>query len=195
MPIEHKPAVPSYPGDPKWEPEAWYGDEQILPEWAREEVRKKQRKLKELDRNPLVDEFQAEFEEMQRIMSDVNPENREQKKFGAWSIKDVLAHLTGWAKHDIACLKSLTGDKVAYWDNSIDRMNKTFIKKRRKRTWEVVYVEFVNTTNDLIEMYESLPEDLWNVKIWTDKDNTPISFIEGDIQHYRDHLREIDKLV
>ena len=47
----------------------------------------------------------------------------EEKLFGEWSLKDVIAHFTGWDRYFIDAIELLSnGKKVPYW-GKINRYN------------------------------------------------------------------------
>lgn len=140
--------------------------------------------------------LESEIQGILQTLDNVGSERRLEKLFGEWNLKDILAHLTGWARHDIACIKSLTDkNKVPYWDDSLDRMNQTFVKKRANQPWGRVRQEFIDTSNELLETYIKLPISLWQEKVWNDRDLTPVKFVDDDIEHYKAHRKEIEDLI
>lgn len=139
----------------------------------------------------LIEEFSSQFISIQQVVLSIPETKRTQNLLGEWSAKDVLAHLTGWARHDTACIKHLMEDRVAFYDENLERMNQTYINKRRKNKWGKVYQDFLTTTRELLETYMALPQGLWNTRIWPDKNLTPTIFIEESIEHWERHFHEI----
>ena len=56
--------------------------------------------------NKLISDLKNARQELISIIDKV-PENRRNTKFlGTWSLKNIVAHLTGWSEHQIDTLKS-----------------------------------------------------------------------------------------
>ncbi len=134
----------------------------------------------------------------QNLISTIDkfPENqRLTTLFDTWNLKDIVAHLSNWMVHDIDCLSALKEGKEPYWEPDVDAFNSKGIEMRKNRSWEEVYKEFITLGNTLLSMYETLPENLWEVPVWkTRKDQTAYRFLEDDIWHWEtEHLPAIQK--
>ncbi len=125
------------------------------------------------------------------------PENRCDTKFlGVWSLKDIVAHLTGWSEHQIDTLKSHSKGEVPSRPSSSQDFNENITKARENRSWEQVYKEFIKSSLELIVAYKNLSEVFWNKQIWPDKQMTPKEYIKLEIDHYsKEHLPQIKKLL
>lgn len=122
-------------------------------------------------------------------------QRREEKLFDKWSLKDVLAHLNIWMIHDIDCLKALREGKEPYWEPDIDEFNTRGVDERKNKNWNEVFKEFEDLSHQLIEVYKTLPNELWNKPIWKGRKQTAKRFLYDDIGHWRDeHLMEIKGL-
>ncbi len=112
--------------------------------------------------------------------------------FDKWSLKDVLAHLSNWVVHDIDCLEALKEGREPYWEPDVDEFNARGIEERKDKSWNEVFDEFSNLSKKLVEIYETLPNDLWERDIWKGRGQTAKRFLHEDIEHWRnEHLTEI----
>ncbi len=125
------------------------------------------------------------------------PENkREEILFDKWSLKDVVAHLNHWMVHDIDCLENLLKGEEPYWEPDVEEFNTKGVNARKDKSWDELYVEFTGLIEKLTKLYENLPEELQNKKIWKDKDETPLKFLEEDIHHWEgEHIPALEKVI
>lgn len=114
--------------------------------------------------------------------------------FGEWSLKDVVAHLTGWDQYFTSILRCLeTGEKAPFWGNMAD-FNKASVEKRRALPWKAVYDEFVAAGDEFIRHYGQLSEATADTRFWKGKPYTPAKIVEINIHHYaKSHLPEIER--
>ncbi len=111
-----------------------------------------------------------------------------------WSLKDIVAHLNNWLVHDIDCLTALKEGREPYWEPDVDTFNAQGIVKRKAQSWQQIYTEFVTLGNNLVSIYETLPNNLWNKPIWKNKkEQTAHKFLDEDILHWEEHLDEIQE--
>jgi hypothetical protein len=145
-----------------------------------------------------MDELVSQFEEVRAEFLDVLRQfparNRSRILFGKWSLKDVVAHLTGWDQYFVDILISLqAGEEPPYWGN-MDKFNEASVQKRRKKPWRAVYDEFVDAGDEFIRCYTQLPTELRDARFWKGRSYTPIRILEIDIHHYAvSHLKPIKK--
>jgi len=121
---------------------------------------------------------------------------REAVLFDKWSLKDVVAHLNTWMVHDIDCLENLMRGAEPYWEPDVDKFNEEGVSTRKSKSWEEVYDEFVFLVEKLNRVYRQLPEDLFEVNIWKNHDETAVKFLEGEIRHWEgEHVPLLEKIV
>jgi len=117
--------------------------------------------------------------------------------FDQWSLKELLSHLTGWAKYQINLLERLEKGKQEKLQKSLkNSINIDFVLTRREYDWKKAYQEFLNSSESLIKKYELLPEKLWKEKVYKDKEITSEEFIKIEIKHYiKTHGPQIKKVL
>lgn len=120
-------------------------------------------------------------------------EEREIPLFGKWSLKDLLAHFSGWNTITIQDInKAIAGEEIDRWmssDEEIDEFNEEQVNLRRDLTWDEVYNEFRQSCIDLIELYKSLNEQDLEIQFGPDNRYSAVTTLQNDIEHFSvDHL-------
>ncbi|MGB6838678.1 MAG: hypothetical protein WBD86_01325 [Microgenomates group bacterium] len=121
----------------------------------------------------------------------------EEVLFDEWSLKNILSHLSGWAKYQTDTLRLFRkGDKIEVQKNLKHSINEDFVFRREKWSWGRVYQEFLKLSGDLIKEYESLPKELWENEIYNGKETTVEDFIKIEINHYnKTHGPQISRVL
>ena len=139
-----------------------------------------------------LEEFKGLVEEIKSLIKKFPKNKRVEKLFGEWSLKDVIAHLSHWAEHDLNCFEALKKGEEPYWAPDIDEYNMEGVEKRKQESWDTVYSEFVVLMDKVISEYSTLREDLWDKKFWKNRKFTPRVFLDIDVDHYKnEHLPKI----
>src|SRR3990167_1288632 len=87
-------------------------------------------------------------------------DRREDTLFDQWSLKDILAHMSGWNLQRIKELEDfIKGNKIEAINN-FDEFNLKNINKRKPHTWGMIYDEFVKSCRDLTKVFQDVPEYL-----------------------------------
>ena len=142
--------------------------------------------------NKRVEKFEGIRNEVTSVINRFPKEERLDVLFGDWSLKDIVAHLNNWMIHDINCLKALKEGKEPYWEPEVNEFNRIGIEARKAMGWEEVYKEFVDLGEELLKLYSTLSDNLWNKPIWKGKSETAERFLEEDISHWEgEHLGDL----
>lgn len=113
-------------------------------------------------------------------------EKRELILFDQWGLKDILIHLTGWAKYQTKTLKEVQKGKLLENPaNLISLINEDFVAKRKNLSWERIYQNFLAASQKLVEEYRQLPDKFWQKKVYKNKATTVADFIKIEINHYQ----------
>lgn len=120
---------------------------------------------------------------------------REEVLFDKWTLKDILAHLSGWAIFTSDCIKKFKTKSLPFWNIKINDFNQQSVNNRQRLSWQQTLDEFIKVSQTNIDEYKSLESDISDKKIWPNKSYTPSKFFEIDVNHYQKHLEAIkDKL-
>lgn len=113
-----------------------------------------------------------------------------------WNLKDLVSHLTGWADYQMLVIEFLLKGKVPPEPGKIDTFNQKSTAKRKILPWDKVYEEFKDKSQQLINSYAKIPDNMWDTPLWPDKKTTLEKFIKIEIRHYSiTHLPQIQKLL
>lgn len=147
---------------------------------------------KEIQRK--IDEFVNVKREIVNIVNEWPEGSKMTVLFDKWSLKDVVAHLSNWMIHEIDCLIKLKQGKEPYWEPNVEVFNLKGISERKSHDWDKVHVEFASLGDGLEEIYQTMPNELWDVPIWNGRSETAERFLQENIDHWEGHLSEIQKV-
>lgn len=133
--------------------------------------------------------------ELVAVVNNYPQAQREMVIFDKWSLKDVLAHLAGWDEIAISAINTLIKGQTSEWGLSVDAQNKESVQLRQTKIWPEVYTEFVTKSQELIETYSKLSDDLWDQPLYCGKKFSPLKFLKTDIRHYSEHLDKVKRLL
>lgn len=142
----------------------------------------------------ITGQFIKARQEITTVISKFPPKKRLLPLFDKWTLKDVIAHLSGWDLFTLEAIKALKAGKVPVRGPSINEFNKRSVSKREDWAWNKIYEEFTGLGSQLTLELSNVPESLWGKKIWPNRGLTLEKLLKVDIDHYlNDHLREIEK--
>jgi hypothetical protein len=80
---------------------------------------------------------------------------------GTWTIKDILAHVSGWTAWDLAGTRRILAGQGVDWTaiQDVDAFNAHVVAARRNRTPEQILAEMMATHTALQELLADLPEE------------------------------------
>jgi hypothetical protein len=145
----------------------------------------------------MLDERISEFRRVRAILLDVldqYPDDRvDEVLFDEWSLKSVVAHLSGWDRYFTDILRDLeSGRKALYW-GSIQEFNEGSVAHRIDLNWSDVYKEFIEAGEAFIESYRQASPSLVEEKFWANRSYTPAEILEVNIHHYAEsHLPQLE---
>jgi len=121
--------------------------------------------------------------------------------YGAWSIKDHIAHICAWEKSLIALIEgeprhqAMGIDEQAY-DSGTDAANSAIYDANRDRPLAEVLQDFRHTHARLMDRLSELTEeDLFEYRPYEDSDACLAEYVLGNTcDHYAEHLEAIRAL-
>jgi hypothetical protein len=147
------------------------------------------------EQHTLLDQLDAARAEMYAAITEIDPQF---KVNAAWTVKEVLAHITGWDDATIEMLRShLTGTPIhaPEW-HSIDYYNAQSVETRSTLSYEQVVHEYEQTREQVKRLIQDAP---------TEKLTEPLVFLWGQtgtvsqlvgifVHHERGHATHIQRL-
>jgi hypothetical protein len=143
----------------------------------------------------LLNDFKEARETLINAINDFPADKRDDKLFGEWSLKDVVAHFAAWDIYFTEVLKPLTANKSVPYYGKIKDFNDAHIAKQRDWNWDRVYSEFLKAGENFISDYQKLSPILFKKPFWPGKKYSPVNFLKINVEHYKKaQLKDIQKL-
>lgn len=121
---------------------------------------------RQTSKDELLKDITAEHRRLEKNLSSLSAEDMLQPGVtGAWSVKDILAHLTAWEKlflgwYSAGVQGSAPGILPVGMDRKvIDALNQQIYEKNRERSLEDVFTEFRATYQEIVTAIEAIPEE------------------------------------
>lgn len=143
----------------------------------------------------LLEILKVAHDELVDLAKKFPPDKRNTILFNKWSLHDILAHISAWNKIDAYHTERVRDGKNFEWIYDVDKFNEDEIEKRRHWVWNKIFEEFNQSGKYLIEIFQNLPDDVWDRTCGPDSKFSPQRFFEAQIKHYRDaHLPAVRKV-
>jgi len=101
-----------------------------------------------------------------------------------WSVKDLMAHIGGWAAETVQILEQIRNDTFVPFDYDVDELNRLFVEANRDQPPSVVKAEMAAARNRMLEELNLLPELTPTAEEW---------FRESGPAHYQEHLPRLQE--
>lgn len=119
-----------------------------------------------MQRSELVRELNAEQEAWERLLAEIGEDRMEEPgAAGAWSIKDVVAHLAAWRRRTVGRLEAAAKgqpEPAGEWPAELqedDEINAWFHARDRDKSVRQTLAESRRVFEQLRSAIESMPED------------------------------------
>jgi hypothetical protein len=138
----------------------------------------------------LLNQAAREYKALHEALSGLNEEQMMEVWLGTWSVKDIVAHMTGWHREMAAALVRMArGEKpipdgVSYDD--VDAWNARFAAAAGNRSVADVLLDFDKTHEEFMRAADAVPDD----RLQPGK--TAYRIVDGNsAHHYREHGDQI----
>jgi hypothetical protein len=105
----------------------------------------------------------------QRILAEasrLSEKQRDQVFLGIWSIKDLLAHLTGWDRTNMDAVKSVLEGQVPTFYNHHDRdwqtYNALLVREYKRDSFKELLTLLKESQEQLVEFLKTIPPETFN---------------------------------
>jgi len=120
-----------------------------------------------MEKSELLTWLQEEYQQWQALLDQIGPERMEQPGVAAhWSIKDIIAHLTGWNRHLVARLQAAQQghpQPPPPWPAHLqdeDEINTWIYETNRERPVREILDETHQLFQQLLTVIKSLPDEV-----------------------------------
>jgi len=138
----------------------------------------------------IITEYKEARDKLVKVVESLKGSNEDIA--GTWDLKNVIAHLTGWAEYQISVLEDIIHNKLPQKWGDIDIFNKKSVSKRVNYSLDKVINEYLQVTDKLIESYGKIPAEIWDKPIWKDLKATPTKLLNIEIRHIlKTHLPQM----
>ncbi len=144
----------------------------------------------------LIGALESGHEELIDLVKKFPSDKREVALFDRWSLKDMLAHFSGWNTLDTYHTECVRDGENFEWIYDEDAFNAEEVAKRKNLNWEEVFEEFDQSGKRMVEVFKTLPDDAWDRKCGPDGKYSPRSFLESHVEHYNEsHILPIKEVL
>ena len=145
-----------------------------------------------MSKDALLQEMEAGFRNLLEAVDGLTEEQMTRVWYGDWSVHDILAHVAGWHREEIAMLERMARgerpvpESVDYTDD--DAWNARFVARWRAASAGEVLAELKASNEAYVAAAGRLPEERF------EEGRTAHRLVQaGCIDHYREHGDEIRK--
>ena len=143
-----------------------------------------------MSKDALLREMEAGFADLLSTVDGLSEEQMTRIWYGDWSVRDILAHIAGWHREEIAMLERMARgerpvpESADYTDD--DAWNARFVAKWRAASAGEVLAELKATKEAYVAAASRLPEERF------EEGRTARRLVQqGCTEHYREHAGEI----
>jgi len=150
-----------------------------------------------VSKDALIQQLEQSHKDIEHAVSQIDPN---QEIYPGWTIREMLAHFTGWDDAVIASLKSHAAGSVptVVAQRGPDVYNAATVAERETLGFELVYREWQHTHEQLKIAIRDLPPEKMGDAIvfpWGQMGNLEDLVIGLTAEHEASHINDIQKLI
>ena len=145
-----------------------------------------------MGREELLQQVDSDFQNLLSTVDGLSEEQMSEVWFGAWSVRDILAHVAGWHREEAGMLERMArGERPVpegadYPYNAADAWNARFVERWQTASPATILEEMKASKKAYVAAARQLPEGRFQ------EGRTAQRLLrEGCIDHYREHAGEI----
>ncbi len=119
-----------------------------------------------MNKKDLLDDLQNHYQQFEALLAQIHEDRMDQPGVaGHWSVKDIVAHLTGWRKRTVARLQAARkgeADPPPPWPASLqtdDEINAWIYERNHSRTVREVLDDSRQTFQSLVTALDAFTEE------------------------------------
>jgi len=148
-------------------------------------------------KDELIQRLEESHEKIEQLATQVD---RDAEIYPSWTIREILAHFTGWDDAVVASLKSHAagGVPTVVADRGPDYYNASTVTEREALSFELIYREWQITHEQLKIAIRELPPDKMEEKIvfpWGERGNVENLVTGLTTEHEAEHMKDIKAAV
>lgn len=114
------------------------------------------------DKNTTLEQLETSYQELRKLVEDLDEGQLSRVWFGTWAVKDVVAHILGWEREMTGALERLargerpTPEGVDYsdgdaWNAKFEAQMAAISPQTVLATWRQAHMNYVNAAKDVPE--------------------------------------------
>ena len=150
--------------------------------------------LCENNRYAMGTSLERSHSQWENLLPHVNPA---QELYPGWTIRQLLAHLTGWDENTLATLTAHQNPKAPHAPeaNDFDEFNARAVSSREALDLNAVLQEWRTTRLKLVSLLREMPEESYRTTLitsWGERLSVP-GLIQVFIDHEASHVRDLQQ--
>ncbi len=134
-----------------------------------------------------------------KMVAQLNEIDLNRKIYPLWTIREMLAHLSGWDDAVIAFIQSLLTDQIPATPaaRGIDVYNDETVSTREGLDYDHVYREYIETRKVLLQLLQEVPDAKVTSQYilpWGDS-GTLVDIINIFGPHEEEHAEDVEKII
>jgi hypothetical protein len=134
-----------------------------------------------------------------KMVAHLDEIDKNRKIYPLWTIREMLAHLSGWDDAVIAFIQSLMAGKIPATPaaRGINVYNAETVATREGLDYDHIYREYIQTRNVLLQLLREVPDEKITEQYilpWGDP-GTLVDIINIFGPHEEEHAEDVEKLI
>jgi hypothetical protein len=134
-----------------------------------------------------------------KMMAQLDEIDLKREIYPLWTIREMLAHLSGWDDAVIAFIRSLMEGKIPATPaaRGIDVYNAETVATREGLDYDHIYREYIATRTTLLDLLRAVPEEKIQepyILPWGDH-GTLVDIIHIFAPHEDEHAEDVEKII
>jgi hypothetical protein len=134
-----------------------------------------------------------------KMIAHLDEIDKNRKVYPLWTVREIIAHLSGWDDATIAFIRSLIEGTVPATPavRGIDVYNAETVATREGLDYDHIYREYIETRKVLLELIRTMPEEKVNeiyTTPWGDE-ATLVEMVDIFEEHEIEHAEDVRKII
>jgi hypothetical protein len=134
-----------------------------------------------------------------KMVAHLDEIDKNRKIYPLWTIREMLAHLSGWDDAVIAFIQSLMTGKIPATPaaRGVDVYNAETVATREGLDYDHIYREYIETRNVLLKLLREVPDEKITEQYilpWGDP-GTLVDIINIFGPHEEEHAEDVEKII
>lgn len=147
-------------------------------------------------RETLIQRYETSRTKMIEHLDEID---KNRKIYPLWTVREIIAHLSGWDDAAIAFIRSLVAEKEPATPaaRGIDVYNSETVATREGLSYDHIYREYIETRKVLLELIRTMPEDKVT-QIFTlpwGGEGTLVDMVDIFEPHEEEHAEDVRKII